>query len=325
MISLVDGNLTRFRRPYDCGWSNKEVADSLTMPVSFAPANHLANPATSSPETLAKVLPSTLLKFACPGQHRNYNEILQSSFRKRDHDRDNALIIPRKNGFVETVVRAYSGHHALIIRPDDVWLAILTQFNFFVNGRAEMLRSHFVHHEGQKHLVLDAIGSRYTVDFGHLARTMTRLMHENIADPALCEWILPDFSTTTITDTTIAAVVMMAAMKSYFSYEFRLRCGIPRVTLEGEKSDWEKILARLEKLHEYGVEANAWYHLLVPVISRFVKAFDDPNGRENITFWQKVAHHENFGSGPTFLSGWITAFCAFDKEGHWLGNTLHSV
>jgi hypothetical protein len=54
-------------------------------------------------------------------------------------------------------------------------------------------------------------------------------------------------------------------------------CGIPRVTLEGEKKDWENILTRLEKLKEYGDETTAWYHLLVPVISRFVGAFDNPD------------------------------------------------
>jgi hypothetical protein len=291
------------------------------MPVSFAPANHPANPVS---KYLTKVqLPRTLLEFACPNQYAKCDEILQSSFGKQHHD--NAPIIPRSNGFVETVIQAYNGHHALIIRPDDVWLAILTQFNFFVNGKAEMLRSHFVHREGQKHLVVYAVGTRYTVDFGHLARTMTGLIHENIADPTLHEWILPDFSTTTLTDTTVAAVVMMATMKSYFTYEFHLLCGIPRVTLEGEKSDWEKILARLEKLNEYGVETTAWYHLLVPVVNKFVKAFDDPNGQENIAFWQKVAHREGLGSGPPFLSGWITAFCAFDEKGRWLGNTLHLV
>ena len=44
--------------------------------------------------------------------------------------------------------------------------------------------------------------------------------------------------------------------------------------LEGEKKDWEKILTRLEKLQEYGDETTAWYYLLVPVVSRFVRAFD---------------------------------------------------
>jgi len=51
-----------------------------------------------------------------------------------------------------TVLECYNKHHALTIRADDVWLAILTQFSFFVSGNAEALRSLFVLHEGKKEL-----------------------------------------------------------------------------------------------------------------------------------------------------------------------------
>jgi hypothetical protein len=49
---------------------------------------------------------------------------------------------------VHTVILAYNKHHALIIRPDDVWLAILTQISLFVSANAELLRASFVAHEG---------------------------------------------------------------------------------------------------------------------------------------------------------------------------------
>jgi hypothetical protein len=201
----------------------------------------------------------------------------------------------------------------------------LVQFSFFVNGNAELLRSQFVSHEGKKELVVKAVGTRYTVDFGHMARTMTAEIEKNVVDPSLRAWIMPEFSTTTTNDTTVCSMVMMATLKEYFSYKFCLDCGIPRVTLEGEKRDWEKILERLEKLKEYGVQSIAWYHLLVPIVSRFVKAFDDPNGKENLDFWQRVAHYYGGGSGPTYLSGWITAFCVFDGQGKWLGDRFIEV
>ncbi|KAJ7821597.1 hypothetical protein B0H14DRAFT_3146644 [Mycena olivaceomarginata] len=68
---------------------------------------------------------------------------------------------PKRNDFIGTVISAYNGHHALIIRPDDVWIAILCQFNFFVNANAELLRANFVAHEGKKELEITAKGSRY--------------------------------------------------------------------------------------------------------------------------------------------------------------------
>lgn len=162
-------------------------------------------------------------------------------------------------------------------------------------------------------------------DFGYMSRAMTNLMEENIVDKNLRDWIIPDFSTTTVTDATVASITMMATMKEYFTFTFDLRCGIPRVTLEGTQEDWVKILSKLEKLKEYGVRTIAWYHLLRPIISMFVSAYDDPDAQANLDFWQKVAHRTGGGSGPTFLSGWITAFCVFDEKGNWIGQPFKKV
>ena len=199
--------------------------------------------------------------------------------------------------------------------PDDVWLAILVQFNFFVNGNAELLRKNFVSHEGKEKLTVTSVGNRHSVDFAALSQQMTVLMESKIVDPDLREWIMPTFSTTSATDRTIYAMVMMASMKAYFSYGISLTCGIPRVTLEGTKKDWEEIATRLEKLKDYGEDAESWYRVLRPIISRFVSAYDDPNSPELRNFWNKVAHYESGGSGPTYLSGWITAFCFFSEKG----------
>jgi len=122
-------------------------------------------------------------------------------------------------------------------------------------------------------------------------------------------------------------MVLMSTMKAYFDFTCCITCGIPQVTLEGEKEDWEALLKKLEKLKEYGLETIAWYHLLVPVISRFVRAFEEPESRENIDFWGKVAHHESGGSGPSYYTGWITAFCVFNEETKgdhgWVGPRLN--
>jgi hypothetical protein len=288
------------------------------MPVTFASAKKLAESFDFNDQRLT---PADILRDACHAQYEQCNEILQSSFGP-SNSQD---IIPTSNGFVDTVLKSYNQHRALIIRPDDVWLAILTQFNFFVNANAEVLRSQFVTHKGRKQLTVKARGNRYTVDFGHMASTMTKEIEKNVVDPALRAWILPDFTTTTTNDTIVCSIIMMATMDKYFSYKMCLACGIPRVTLEGEKADWEKILNRLEKLKEYGLQTIAWYHLLLPVISRFVRAFNAPDAEENLDFWGRVAHYHSGGSGPAWLAGWITAFCVFDEDGKWMGNPFKDV
>ena len=98
-----------------------------------------------------------------------------------------------------------------------------------------------------------------------------------------------------------------------------LDCGIPSVTLEGEKSDWERLLARLDKLDSFGEEPKIWAALLRPILTRFVRAFD---GEPDVDFWSRVCHYHSQGSGPCYLSGWITAFCVWSSQGKWQGPLL---
>ncbi|KAJ6566704.1 hypothetical protein B0H19DRAFT_1257895 [Mycena capillaripes] len=287
------------------------------MPVTFSPAKHLAESRDVEPVT-----PAQILQTACPKQFAQVDQVLQYSIGGQSGAPNTVFKVePNKNGFVNTVMSAWGQHHAIVIRPDDVWLAIISQFSFYVNANAELLRADFVAHEGKKELVVDADNG--PLDFAYLSRQMGDMIHKNVVDPSLREWILPKFSTTTTNDTTIGAMLMMSTMKKYFDYTFGIMCGIPRVTLQGERQDWELVLHRLEKLKEYGLQTIAWYHLLHPVISRFVKAFDDPTSPENLDFWQKVAYEGMDGYGSSVQwSGWISAFCVFSSDGLWQGPWL---
>ena len=51
---------------------------------------------------------------------------------------------------------------------------------YSVNKHAEELRQYFVAHEGKKELWVRTVGTRYTVDFGRLARQMTSQIHEHV-------------------------------------------------------------------------------------------------------------------------------------------------
>jgi len=162
--------------------------------------------------------------------------IIQSSF----HELNSRTfpIIPYGNGLVNGVIRAFQQDLHLVLRLDDIWLSILTQFSMFVNGNSEHLRSQFVAHQGKKELIIDAGPQRIEdVDMGKLAQSMTQLIHENVVDPQLRELIMPNFSTTTDDDESVAAIAMMGTLQRYFDYNFLVGCGFPSVTLQGEKSD----------------------------------------------------------------------------------------
>ena len=92
------------------------------MPVSFHPAAHQANEYNIQRLQNGDYV-TQILRGACPKQYAETQEILRSSFSAVDTSR---VIFPQSSGFVKTIVQAYNNHQALIIRPDDVWLAILT-------------------------------------------------------------------------------------------------------------------------------------------------------------------------------------------------------
>ncbi|KAK7751603.1 hypothetical protein SLS62_006428 [Diatrype stigma] len=122
------------------------------MPVTVEPSPHGPRSWTgrkfrqaSSPEAL---LAHTLTDEAAPppglrsassaaAATTAARQLIQSSFAglRRD-DR----VYATKNGFVHACMEAYNEHHRLVIRPEDVWFAILTQLGCYVNAHAEELR-----------------------------------------------------------------------------------------------------------------------------------------------------------------------------------------
>ncbi|VDC04764.1 unnamed protein product [Peniophora sp. CBMAI 1063] len=268
------------------------------MPVTFRPASHIAKSIADAKQVTAR----ELLLNCSPDAEQHCDEILQS-FLGRGSSAKGTILSPNsfrlqsmRHGLVQTVCEAYLEHRALVLRPDDVWLAILTQFSLYVNEHAEELRDKFVAHEGKQEITVPSDGIRHTVEFGNMAHRMTREMNKFIVDRAVRDWILPRFSTTTENDTVVASVVMMATMKAYFEYSFDITCGIPVVVLEGKRADWQDILRRARKLMEYGEETEAWYALLRPVLDRFVRSFDSPGAKENLEFWNHAVLDEWYNS-----------------------------
>jgi hypothetical protein len=278
------------------------------MPVTVKPALHAAREWGRQDRSLSA---ESLLRDACPRQFQTCKTIIQSSFNKFD---SSSPIFPSKNGFILGGISAYNYHHHLTLRPEDIWFAILTQLSLYVHAHAEELRTFFVAHEGKKELWIECDGSVNSWDFGLIAERMGQLIAQNVVDPELHEWIMPQFTTTTETDTVVASVLMMGALQKYFSYGSYSRCGIPSVTLLGVKEDWQTLLERLEKLQVLGNEPMQFYTLLKPVLTRFVRTFDDPESDGIKDFWSRIAH-ESFGSGSHTISGWITAFCFWDQDG----------
>ena len=231
------------------------------------------------------------------------------------------LVYIAPEGLVSVATIAYNKHHDLVWRPDDVWQAILTQFSLYVTHNSEKLRDRFVDFKGKHQLEIKALGTLFTVDFGNLARRMVdEQIVKNIKDPSIADWLIPKFTTTTENDRIVASISMMATLQSYFGYISCLECGLPSITLLGTVDDWKLLRSKVDRLLEFDTKdglMKKWLELLTVVLDEFVKT---KCGVDNMEFWDRICHYEGGGSGPTYLSGWITTFAAFDKVGKWQGD-----
>ena len=80
----------------------------------------------------------------CKTEQPEKRRIIQSSF--NELNANTSPVVPYRNGLVNGIIRAFEQDLHLVLRPDDIWLSILTQFSMFVNGNSEHLRTQFVAH-----------------------------------------------------------------------------------------------------------------------------------------------------------------------------------
>ena len=235
-----------------------------------------------------------------------------------------AETIPASRGFVDTCQRAYNQHHHLTLDPNHVWTAVLTQFALYVEGQGESIRDTFVDFQGKKALEISSGGNLFSADFGQMANRMVdEQIVKNIKDPSITNWLLPRFSTTTPTDRIVASVAIMSALQNFFEYKFSLCCGLPSVTLEGTLQDWKDLRAKLDRLPEFEVKGKdymkKWYSMLVPIFDNFVKTKE---GNGDPLWWNRICSRLGGGSGPSYISGWLSVFAVFGQKGRWQGGTF---
>jgi hypothetical protein len=226
------------------------------------------------------------------------------------------------NGFVGAAFSAYNQHHHLVLKPDDVWVAITTALAGYIDKHAEEMRHLFVEHEGKKELKVVGGGNILSADYSSLISQMSDLIDQNTKGD-IREWLESDFSTTTPTSRIVSKVVLMGAMKNYFSYKMELCCGLPAVTLLGNKADWQKIRSRVDRLATWkSPELTTWSAVLGHVMDHFVNAFE---GKVDTNWWNRIAHRTGGGSGPRYLEGWILSFIPWNDNGQFVLNSLDKI
>lgn len=189
------------------------------MPVTVILSSHKPKPLNSD-HCYAKS-PLHLLHQACPLESVGDAHIVASSFEGLKAEN---RILPSSGSFVRGAVEAWARHYHLILRPDDVWFAILSQMNFYMKKNAENLRHIFVDHKGQKPIRIEGM---HIVD---MLGCFTNAIQAVVKTRWLKSWAMPAFSTTTKNNTMVANILLMGLMEKYFSYFMEITCGLPSVT-----------------------------------------------------------------------------------------------
>ncbi|GLB40209.1 hypothetical protein LshimejAT787_0800800 [Lyophyllum shimeji] len=100
-------------------------------------------------------------------------------------------------------------------------------------------------------------------------------------------WVFPRFSPPPSTaNDTICSVLIMSTLKEYFNYR------------------------RVVHIPEFGAEPREWAGMFRVILTRFVRAFDAGGPQGDKEFRERILHHQG-GSGDNFISGWLSAFCAW--------------
>lgn len=231
-----------------------------------------------------------------------------------------------RHSFLSALYTAYSDHYRLEIRPDDVWLTIMLTFADYVDNHAEQLRKMFVQHDGKVQLLVDCgTASFSSVDWNWAVGKFSDLINQN-TQPGVRDWAEPKFSTTTPTDSLIARVALMGALKNYFAYGCYTRCGFPEIVLRGTPADWMLLSSKIAKFQEIGSvtglhDLTSWYMLLNRVVAKFAAAVTV--GEVDRDFWMSAIDRSS-GSGKDTISGWSLVFTPF-KKGQWNLRPLNNI
>jgi hypothetical protein len=78
---------------------------------------------------------------------------------------------------------------------------------------------------------------------------------------------------------------------------------------------------KVDRLLEFELPGNdcmtKWHGWLSTICESLIAGI---SGTDTIEFWDRVCCHLGGGSGPSYISGWISAFTVFSNEGKWLGH-----
>jgi hypothetical protein len=233
------------------------------------------------------------------------------------------------------LIKAFQQGLHLRLRPDDVWLAILTQFRIYCDTYPDAVPGLGVREDvglWPKIRISSTVFSDSTRSImDHLNSQLAPLINQTPMFSTFKHWVEPCFSTTTATDKAVASVVTMGRIRNNVDqYRFPTyvhpKDGLAYITLLGTLVDWNLILSRINKLSEYKVSATdaaltSWIKQLTEVLRGITASFSLLNEQATKDFWARACLFDGIDSvgfaplDKETMNGWITAFCFWSWGG----------
>lgn len=210
---------------------------------------------------------------------------------------------------VAAVHRAFMDHRPLTLSPDTIWLMIIQGVANHINAHAEELRPRLVLHQGKVEVTVrrdDFVKGSPENPWAEVIDDFSDQVRQHVG--SAIDLFLPSFTTTGPVERAVAGVVLLDAVRSYFTYEMDTLCGIPAINLEGTLEDWQTVADRTEQFGSLDLEW--WLKPLRVILDQFVAA---SQGVVDRPFWQSVYKYHDESGGP-MITGWLSALFPYLKD-----------
>jgi len=212
------------------------------------------------------------------------------------------------NGLIQTIQECYDNHRPLILTPDIIWLAICQGVSIHMNEHYDSLKNVvFIKNKPDKIIIrndsLEYSAKHWKNLIGSFSKETKKYTNDDFYS-----FFVSEFTTTTAIEQTAYQITLLESYKKAFEYIGETGCGIPSITLEGEKADWQTILKKLEMLNKIGL--SNWAVNLKPIIQEFINASD---GKYKKEFWENIYKNAN-EYNAFYVSGWVVKFFPYIKS-----------
>lgn len=206
------------------------------------------------------------------------------------------------HNLLATIHEAYSNHRPLVLSPDAIWLTISQGVSIHVDMKIDSLKNIvFKKNKPEKISVRNDRLTNGSTHWQALINTMSKQV-QTYAKDDIYNFFVPHFSTSQPVHQTAFELTLLNSFRKIFKYHSYTLCGIPSITLRGEKQDWIDIRDRLVYLDRLGLKH--WHEALLPIIDEFINVYDD---KIDTKFWAQM-YKDDFEYDTLYITGWILKF-----------------